>query len=197
MERRIAAAACAFACFFLAAGASSPPPGLRVRLEGGELRISAAGFSFLQGRPLERLLDGASMTYVFTLIVNVDGPDMTPPSAERRFVVSYDLWEERFAVAEVEPPGGSASHLSRAEAEAWCLDRLAAPVPRASPDSTFVLRLECSVADEEERSGDLFSGLTLAGLIDRLSRKAREAPARWVAASGPLRLRDLENVSRK
>lgn len=197
MESRIAAAACVMACVFLAAGTSLQPAGLRVRLEGGELRVSAERFGFLQGRPLERLLDGASMTYVLSLIVSVEGRDVTPPAVERRFVVSYDLWEERFAVVQAEPPGRSASHLTLAMAEAWCLDRLAAPVPRASPDSTFVLRLECSVADEEPRGGDDFSGLTLAGLIERLSRKARETPARWVATSRPLRLKDLENASRQ
>ncbi len=119
--------------------------------------------------------------------------DQRGPRVSRRIVFSYDLWEERFSVVQVDEPRTSASHLTAAAAEAWCLDLLSLPVGRAPTDKTFVVKLDCSLKDEEADAGETASATTFTGLIDLFSRKARAAPPRWEAASLPLRLADLED----
>jgi hypothetical protein len=110
-----------------------------------------------------------------------------------RFIVSFDLWEERFAVAKAGPGGKAGSHFSAADAEAWCLGNLQIPVPALTPEKTFVIKLECWV-DEGAGSGagGNDSGLTLSGLIDVFSRKGRDPQARWEAESGSLRVGDIK-----
>jgi hypothetical protein len=179
------------------AGLSSQSSVLRVERHGDQLRLSAPGFHFLEGTPLERLLNGASVTYVLSVTVTPQQDGTAPVRVERRVVVSYDVWEERFSVVQRDAPGRSASHLTAAMAEAWCLDNMRVPIPRTGPEKTFVLKLECSIPGEEAPQDEAASGLTLAGLVDLLSRRPRAAPPRWEASSGPLRLADLKDKTRQ
>ena len=112
-------------------------------------------------------------------------------------VFSYDLWEERFSVARADEPKTSASHLTAAAAEAWCVDLLSLPASAAPADKTFVVKLECSLREEDAQPADAPATATLTGLIDLLSRKARATPPRWEAVSRPLRLADLKDRAGK
>ncbi len=156
-----------------------------LRVEAGSLHVRAPGFTFIKGVPLTRLKDGASVRFDFTLqvLARPDGRIITDTAG--RCVVSYDLWEERFAVSDGGVP--SRSHLTAADAEAWCLDRLAVPLGEmegAERGDPFWLRLEYSVRDEERAAE---SGLSLRGLVDRFSRRGPgEIRDRFDA--GPLRL---------
>ena len=47
---------------------------------------------------LERLHDGAAVTYVLSLTGGPDAASARWGRAEGRFVLSYDLWEEKFSV---------------------------------------------------------------------------------------------------
>ena len=101
---------------------------LTVDIVGEMLKIRASGFSFLQGDPLARLKDGRSVRVELAAIA-LAGPGKSPAATARRsFALSYDLWEERFAVTTVDTRSQSASHLSMAAAEAWCLEQLTIPV---------------------------------------------------------------------
>lgn len=61
-----------------------------------------------------------------------------------------------------------------------------------------MIKLECWVAENEgDSGGESRSPLTLASLIDVFSRKGREVRPRWQAASGPLRLADLDGKNKK
>ena len=162
-----------------------------VRVDNGALHLRAAGFSFLKGEPLARLKDGRSVPFDFALVV-LGRPGASPVAQVReRFVLSYDLWEERFAVAQAGPAGRSASHLTARAAEAWCLDQLAIPVGslgRLGREAPLWLRLEYRVAADAVASPE-DTGLTLRGLVDRLSRR----PAgdwRDAIEAGPLTLVD-------
>lgn len=185
-----------FALLILAAAALCPrldaqPAPLAVERRGDVLHV-AARLGFLAGRPLERLHNGASVTYVFSLSLATGGGRLS--HLEERFTVSFDLWEEKFAVVQARTPARSVSHLSAAAAEAWCLDNLALPLPSLPADKTFVIKLECRVEEpESEAGGENRAGLALAGLIDVFSRKGREPELRWEAVSGPLRLADLKH----
>jgi hypothetical protein len=163
---------------------------LIVERKGTQLHVTAPQLHFLEGKPLEQLHNGASVIYALALTL-VSGTSATMRLQER-FVLSYDLWEEKFSVVQAGNPGHSASHLTAPAVEAWCLDNLMLPVPALKPDRSFTVKLECSVVDKEAAGGESTSGLTLAGLIDVFSRKKREEPPHWEVLSGPLRLMDMK-----
>lgn len=180
----------ALSTVMLSAGLHAQPAPLTVERRGDLLHLSAH-LGFLEGKPLERLQDGATVTYVFVLTVAPAG-GAAVYRGEERFTVSFDLWEEKFAVVRAGAAPRSASHLSAAAAEAWCLDNLALPVPSLPPDKAFVIKLECRVEEPDDEAGaENRSALTLAGLIDIFSRKGREPEPRWQALSRPVRLADL------
>jgi len=166
---------------------------LNVEREGDRLRFSAPQLRLLRGAPLEQLHDGRSVTYVFTMSLHVQRGDSRGASVTRQVVFSYDLWEERFSVARADDPGTSASHLTAAAAEAWCIDLLSLPASAAPAGKTFVVKLECSLREEEALADDSTATTTLTGLIDLLSRKARPAAPRWEAVSPPLRLSEIKS----
>jgi len=156
------------------------------------LRVVAPQLRLIHGKALEQLQNGASVTYVIAVTLTPEQGG-SPVQVEGRFVMSFDLWEEKYSIVEAAPVGRSGSHLTAAMAETWCLDNLPVPLPAVGPDRSFVIKLECWVADNENESGaESRPGLTLAGLIDVFSRKGRDAPPRWQAFSGPLRLADLK-----
>ena len=67
---------------------------LQVARQGNRLVVSAPQLHFIVGKPLEQLHNGASVTYLFS--VTLTGAD--PIRIRQRFVLSYDLWEEKFSV---------------------------------------------------------------------------------------------------
>ncbi len=170
-----------------------PAQSLRVEREGDSLGIQAPGLHWLEGRPLERLHNGAAVTYIFSLTIHASPAAPASSRLQKRFVVSYDLWEEKFSVVHAEDPVRSESHLTASAAEAWCLANLPIPLKSIPSDKSFVIRLQCwTVENENESGGDNPAVLTLSGLIEVFSRKGREEHRRWEAVSGALRLADLK-----
>ncbi len=157
---------------------------------GDRLHVTAPQMHFLVAKPLGQLQNGASVTYAFALAIAGSPGNKTYFSQQESFVVSFDLWEERFSVVQTGSHQRSVSHLTAAEAEAWCIDAVSAPLSALPSEKTFVIKLACQVVrngtDSESRS------LTLAGLIDVFSRKEREAPMHWEAASEVLHRADLK-----
>jgi len=175
---------------------SGQPAPLSVERDGDRLRLRAPQLDFLAGEPLRRLHDGRSVTYVFTASLHVHrGPRLHVVT--RHVVFSYDLWEERFSLVLRGDAKVAASHLTTAAAEAWCLDQLALPASAAPTDRAFVVKLDCSLREDDAPPADAPSATTFTGLIDLFSRKAPPAPPRWQAASLPLRLADLNDKARK
>src|SRR5690606_34440680 len=115
---------------------------LGVRIEADQLRVNAPQLRMLSGEPLNRLRDGAAVSYVFQLSVLAERGGRPLASAAFRFVVSYDLWEEKFAVTRMEPSRQSVSHLSAEAAEQWCLDSIGLSIQGLSPDAPLWVLLE-------------------------------------------------------
>jgi hypothetical protein len=156
----------------------------------GVVRVAAPGFRFITGEPLARLKDGQSLRV--ELAVRVLPKPGAAPAAERRrtFVLSYDLWEERFAVALADAPSRSASHLTSTAAEAWCIEQLDLPVSALgvlAQNLPFWIRLEYHVLNGVAAEDD--SGFTLRTLIDALSRRQKTAVSHTIEA-GPFRVKD-------
>ncbi len=163
---------------------------ITVRAAGDLLHVRAAALSFIEGRMLERLQDGRAVRIDFELTVleSADGPVVA--TAQHAFNVSFDLWEERFAVSRVGTPPRAISHLRARDAETWCLDNVTLPIAalgRFGRDAPFWVRIAYRVQDPAAPTAGE-SSLTLWTLIDVLSRRADDPQSGRSAAGGPFRL---------
>ena len=173
------------------AARSSAQGGVTVDAVGDALKIRAPGFSFLNGDPLARLKEGRSVRVEVGGLV-LPAPGKLPAAVARRvFALSYELWEERFAVTTVDERSLSVSHLMMAAAEAWCVEQLAIPVGALGAvgrDLPFWIRLEYRILDADSTSDPEDSGYTLQALIDALSRRRKTEPSPHPLEAGPFRL---------
>jgi hypothetical protein len=152
--------------------------------------VRAPGFTFIKGEPLARLKDGVSVRTDLDLSV-LSRPG-GPAAAHNRqtFVLSYDLWEERFAVTLAGPPSKSVAYLTSTAAEAWCLAQLTIPavalgsLGRGVP---FWIRLEYRMLGGD-RPSEEDAGLTLRALIDAFSARRKAAEWTHTLEAGPFKL---------
>jgi hypothetical protein len=165
---------------------------IAVLVAGDALHITAPGFGFINGDALVRLKDGRSVRVDLELAVLAR--PRTPAMAQSRqtFVLSYDLWEERFAVTHAGTSPQSVSHLTLSAAQAWCVQRVLVPLTalgRLGRSDPFWLRLESRIQERDERPDpDNGAVFTLRGLIDALSRRAPASDAMQSIEAGPFRL---------
>jgi hypothetical protein len=178
----------------------SSAQGLTIDAVGDALKIRAPGFSFLKGEPLARLKDGRSVRVELSGLV-LPGPGKEPAAAARRiFALSYDLWEERFAVTTVEARPQSVSHLALTAAEAWCVGQLTIPLAALGVlgrDQPFWIRLEYRIVDGDGASDPPDSGYTLQALIDVLSRRRKTEASPHALEAGPFRTPARRSSSRR
>jgi hypothetical protein len=165
---------------------------LSARIDRDQLRVLSPRLHFLIGEPLTRLRNGATVNYEFQLVLRTDRNSRPVARAQQRFAVSYDLWEEKFAVTRLDTAPRSVSHLSAAAAEAWCVDNVSVPVAALAPEQPFWLRLDFRTEDPSDSiNHSENTGMTLSGLIDIFSRRSRGEQLRGFDEAGPLRLSDL------
>ena len=168
--------------------------GLTVKTVGDAVHVEARGFGFIEGEALDRLKNGRSVRFDFelTVLAKPGGPAVT--ESRQSFGLSYDLWEERFAVTQIGTSSRSTSHLSLRLAEAWCLERLTLPVSafgRLGRDAPFWVRLVYRVPDRDRTTvANDDTGFTLRSLIDRLSRRRPADDVTHSVEAGPFRLSD-------
>jgi hypothetical protein len=183
--KRLAALSIFIACLAATVAAQA----LAVRIDGDQLRLSAPRLHFLTGDALARLRDGAAVQYRLqvTLRTEKNGPEVA--RAVHDFAISYDLWEERFAVKRLGSSPKSISHLSAAAAEAWCLDNATIPVGALGAKRVVWVRLDYQAQDATPTAEDPgSSGFTLAGLVDIFSRRTRAEQVHGFEEAGPVRL---------
>jgi hypothetical protein len=173
----------------LAAAAQS----LEARLEATQLRISAPSFHFIAGEALTRLQNGASVTFTFQLGTRRERTGASRDLITTRFIVSYDLWEEKYAVSRPGAERLSVTHLSRAAAEKWCMDHLSVSTAGIAEQTPFWITLSYQLEESESSSTSNNSTLNLGALIDIFSQKEdrqRSSGSREITG-GPFRLSDL------
>lgn len=164
---------------------------LTIRTVADALHVQARGFSFIEGPVLTRLREGRSVRIDFemTVLSKPEGPVVK--QTMQGFTLSFDLWEERYAVSRIGSPPRSISHLRPRDAETWCLENLTLPVSSLGlgRDTPFWIRLAYRVPEvapeANEAPGERY---TLRGLIDRLSRRREEADLAKSVDAGPFRL---------
>lgn len=185
------------ATFTLLLWAALGAQAVTVNRTGDAVAVKAPGFTFIKGEPLSRLKDGRSVRVDLDLAVLPKAGAAGVAQAKQTFVLSYDLWEERFAVTLVGTPSGtpsrSAAYLTSAAAEAWCLEQLTVAVSALGPlgkDVPFWIRLEYRILDgDPPPAANSGGGYTLQGLIDTMSRRRKAQDLSHVIEAGPFRLK--------
>ena len=105
--------------------------------------------------------------------------------AVNRFVVSYDVWEEKFSVSSTVLERATASHLSAAAAESWCLDHLPLGIDGVPRDKPLWIKLELRAEDARDQTGVFgSSSINLTRLIEVFSNPARAQQMHWEASAG-------------
>jgi hypothetical protein len=172
---------------------------LEVRLESGNfVRISAPGFRFLSGKPLERLKNGGSVSYMAQVSISTDAFRTVETRALTRFALSYDIWEEkfsavRFPLSQLEEPARKSAPVSSLAVQNWCLDNLTIDVSRIMLDRQIWVRLELRAEDNRDTGGLIGEpGISISRLIDLFSRPPRPSQDHWQLDAGPFRLMDLK-----
>jgi hypothetical protein len=157
-----------------------------------DLQVTAPRLHFLTGRSLQRLRDGVSVPFDFQLSIASGVKTNVMQRALERFVVSYDLWEEKFSVVRLRNLRKSNPGLSSNAAESWCLDNVFVPISSLPADRDLWARLEIRSVDSKQESAFEDPGLSLTTLIEVFSRPARAQQDHWLRESGPFRLGDLK-----
>jgi hypothetical protein len=164
---------------------------LTVRTVSDALHVRASGLGFIAGSVLDRLQDGRSVRVDFDLMV-LDKPNgAIITRAQQGFNLSFDLWEQRFAVTRIGPMPRSISHLTARAAEDWCLDNVTVPLAsfgRTARDTPFWVRVGYRIQDRASTAAPEDSTFTLQTLIDVLSRRREDENRGKSVEAGPFRL---------
>jgi len=157
----------------------------------GEIRVTAPNLHFLTGKSLARLHDGAAVPFDFQLIISSGSKNNVVARSLERFMVSYDVWEEKFSVVRVRDFRRSGMRLSATSAESWCLENIFVPAASLQAGQQLWARLEIrTVESREPLSAD--SGINLATLIEIFSRPSRPQQDHWSLESAPFQLASLQ-----
>lgn len=158
---------------------------------GDRLQVTAPGLHFLTGKALDRLHNGAAVPYAFQMTLSSIPRNLPLERTFDRFVVSYDVWGETFAIVEARAGRKSVSHLAAPAAEAWCIEQMAIRSDGAPSDRDLWLHLEIR-AEEPLTSPISDAGLSLTSLIELFSRPPRSQMQEWNAETAPFRLASLK-----
>ena len=173
-------------------GLTSSSEDLTPRWIGDRLLVTAPKLHFLTGKSLERLRNGAAVPFDVQLSVSAGKGNPALQRALERFVVSYDLWEERFKVVQLRSSRASGTHLTAAAAEAWCLENISIPSSSIPPDKGLWVKIEIRSAESKPALAvQEEGGISLATLIDAFSRPARGAQDYRALETGPFSMADL------
>lgn len=169
---------------------------LQVQVAGDQLKVLAPRLHFITGKPLEQMRNGNAVAYDFQLTVSDESRNVLRRAFER-FVVSYDLWQEKFSVARMRSVRAQTSDLNAEAAEAWCVDNVAVLASGLPQNGRLIARLEIKLAETRRpRADEEEEGLSLSALVELFSRGARRSDdQRWRAESTPFRLDNIRRSS--
>ena len=194
-KRRLGAIAALIAWLGCAARRLSPSPSAP---PGGVLRARAPAFGVHRRRdPGSAARWPLAATRLSRSQCSTQPRGAVVAQARQSFNLSFDLWEERFAVTRVGTPPRSVSHLRSREAEAWCLEHLT--VPRADlgrlgardrrSGSGSSTRCRLSHPCQTRRNDDTFTLRQIDRRVQppaaRMSR-SRKIGGRWPIPAGEL-----------
>jgi hypothetical protein len=172
---------------------SVPSDQLFVRRASAEIHVTAPRLHFLTQQSLQRLHDGAVVPFDFQLTIAAGSKNTVVTRALERFTISYDVWQEKFAVTRLRDFRKSSLNLSANAAETWCLDNIFVPASGVPADRELWARLEVrSVDARPQASAARDSSISLATLIEIFSRNPRPQQEHWSLESPAFHLSDLK-----
>src|SRR5262245_38225238 len=174
----------------IAGGLAVAEQAMTVGTAGGVLHTYVPALNVIEGAVLDRLRDGRAVRVDFELGVLSQAGGTAVVERKQSFNISFDLWEERFALSLLSTPPRSISHLTRTAGESWCLEQMTVPLgelSRFNRSTPFWVRVTYRVPEPTAGSDDddLF---TLQKLIDTLGRKRRDRQPGKSVEGGPFHL---------
>jgi hypothetical protein len=157
----------------------------------GELRVTDPALHFLTGKSLALLHDGAAVPFDFQLTVASGSKTNVVARSLERFMVSYDVWEEKFSVVRVRDFRKSGMRLSASSAETWCLDNIFVPTGALPAGQQLWAHLEIRSVESKELLAES-SGINLATLIEIFSRPSRPEQDHWSVESAAFQVASLK-----
>lgn len=170
---------------------------LILRMQDNRVELTAPRVHFITGEPLKRLRNAAAVPFGFQVKLAAGRRERVVRQSTETFVISYDLFEERFKVSRLTGTPKSASHLSSEEAEAWCFHEISGlDLSGIAASEQFWIFVDIRSVDDRDAS--LFgrdtitdNGISLKGLIERLSGPAKPSEVNLSLEAGPLTLEQL------
>jgi hypothetical protein len=169
------------------------------------LEFSAPRVHFLRGQPLEMLHNAAPVPFNFNVTIWSGNHNHVFQRIPERFVISYDLWEEKFKVVKTLSPRRVAEHLTADKAEAWCWEQMSLASDTSGLAGSELFWTGFEIRAEDGRSGPLFgrgnitdSGISLTSLIELFSRPPGAQQSHWGPfEAGPYTLDELKRSTRR
>jgi hypothetical protein len=159
---------------------------------GDALQIKAPTFGFIEGRVRDTLRDGRTVRVELDLAIVAQPGGPAIGSSQQSVTLSFDLWEERYAVTLAGKPARSVSHLTASAAETWCLESLRVPMSQLSRlgrGGPFWIRLSYTIAAPAPApAADDATGFSIARMVDLLSRRRDDGNHGRSLEAGPFRL---------
>jgi hypothetical protein len=166
---------------------------LNVRYDGDTIHVAPPSVHFLTDKSLERLKLGAVVAFVAQL--DLQDESRAPIRQQRgRFVVSLDLWEEKFAVTQLGKSPRSVEGLTAGAAENWCFQGLTMSTLGLPVDRYFWLRFEMRTGGPRDLEGDTMPGISFKDLIAMLGQKKAQE-THWGPLETRVRLADLPRIA--
>jgi hypothetical protein len=155
---------------------------LSVTYDGEYLRPTGPDVHFLAGKSMNRLKDGETFTFYSWLSLYTVNHAEPMRVATGRFVVSYDIWEEKFKVTIPGAAQRSRTGLTAYQAEAWCLENMPIRAAGLNPDTQFYVKLELRGERQKAKDAseaDSPTGISIRAWIELFSRKAGPDEPHW------------------
>jgi len=168
---------------------------LLLRRHEDQLRFTAPKIHFVAGRTVDRLKEGNAVPVNFHATLSVGSRGNVVERLVESFVISYDLWEERFKVVRLSQRK-SASNLTAQQVEAWCFDNLGISTVNIPRNQPLYFKLEIRTEDSSART-PLFNSsdnFNLTALINLFSRPPERQQWHWSGEAGPFAYADLQNM---
>lgn len=165
-----------------------------VRRDDGVLRVlPPTDFHFLEGQTLRRLQDGAGLVFTMQLSISNDQFRTINRRQVERFVLSFDLWEEKFAAVRLGLVKYQQSHLTRDAAERFLFDHTGISMYGLPAGESHWIRAELRADEPRDSAGFLLDpSVTLSRLVEWFGRAQRGEAMRWSIDRGPFRLHEVE-----
>ena len=172
---------------------------LSLSTQDNRLEFAAPRLHFLVGKPLERLRNAAEVSFAFRITLFSGSQTHKLQETASRFVVSYDLWEEKFSVTKLANPRRTVRNLADTAAEAWCLREMSMDVTGVGAKEPLWARLEIRAEDSKDgglpfgRGNITDSGISLTSLIDIFNRPPAVTQTHFNVETGPVTLDELRH----